>query len=133
MKYKELAKTGEKVSVVGLGCMGMSSAYGKPDDIESVATLQHALDLGINFWDTADIYGNGANEELISKVLVPNRNKIFIATKFGFRIRGGDGDAFVGGETYVDASLQWMKLAVENRSEERRVGKECRSRWSPYH
>jgi aryl-alcohol dehydrogenase-like predicted oxidoreductase len=114
MKYKELAKTGEKVSVVGLGCMGMSSAYGKPDDIESVATLQHALDLGINFWDTADIYGNGANEELISKVLVPNRNKIFIATKFGFRIRGGDGDAFVGGETYVDASLQWMKLAVEN-------------------
>ena len=114
MKYKELAKTGEKVSVVGLGCMGMSSAYGKTDDIESVATLQHALDLGINFWDTADIYGNGANEELISKVLVPNRNKIFIATKFGFRIRGGDGDAFVGGETYVDASLQWMKLAVEN-------------------
>src|ERR1035438_6634968 len=94
--------------------MGMSSAYGKPDDIESVATLQHALVLGINFWDTADIYGNGANEELISKVLVPNRNKIFIATKFGFRIRGGDGDAFVGGETYVDASLQWMKLAVEN-------------------
>ena len=114
MKYKELAKTGEKVSVVGLGCMGMSSAYGKPDDIESVATLQHALDLGINFWDTADIYGNGVNEELISKVLVPNRNKIFIATKFGFRLRGGDGDAFVGGENYVDASPKWMKQAVEN-------------------
>ena len=114
MKYKELAKTGEKVSVVGLGCMGMSSAYGKPDDIESVATLQYALDLGINFWDTADIYGNGANEELISKVLVPNRNKIFIATKFGFRLKDGDGDAFVGGETYVDASPKWMKQAVEN-------------------
>jgi aryl-alcohol dehydrogenase-like predicted oxidoreductase len=94
--------------------MGMSSAYGKPDDIESVATLQHALDLGINFWDTADIYGNGANEELISKVLVPNRNKIFIATKFGFRLRSGDGDAFVGGETYVDTSPNWMKQAVEN-------------------
>jgi aryl-alcohol dehydrogenase-like predicted oxidoreductase len=114
MKCKELAKTGEKLSVVGLGCMGMSSAYGKPDDIESVATLQHALDLGINFWDTADIYGNGANEELISKVLVPNRNKIFIATKFGFRLRGATGDAFVGGETYVDASPKWMKQAVEN-------------------
>lgn len=114
MKYKELAKTGEKLSVVGLGCMGMSAAYGTPDDTESVATLQYALDLGINFWDTADVYGNGANEELISKVLVPNRNKIFIATKFGFRVRGGKGDVFVGGETYVDASPKWMKQAVEN-------------------
>ena len=114
MQYKELAKTGERLSVVGLGCMGMSSAYGQPDDTESIVTLQYALDLGINFWDTADIYGNGANEELISKVLVPNRNKIFIATKFGFRIRGDSGDAFVGGETYVDASPKWMTQAVEN-------------------
>jgi aryl-alcohol dehydrogenase-like predicted oxidoreductase len=114
MKFKELAKTGEKVSVVGLGCMGMSSAYGQRDDVESIATLNHALDLGINFWDTADVYGNGDNEELISKVLVPNRNKIFIATKFGFRIKNGGGDVFVGGESYVDASPKWMKQAVEN-------------------
>lgn len=114
MKYKELAKTGVKLSVVGLGCMGMSSAYGKPDDTESIATLEYALDLGINFWDTADIYGNGANEELISKVLVSNRDKIFIATKVGFRVRGGTGDAFVGGETYVDASPAWMKQAIVN-------------------
>ena len=114
MKYKELAKTGEQLSVVGLGCMGMSHAYGQPDDTESISTLEYALDLGINFWDTADIYGNGVNEELISKVLVPNRNKIFIATKFGFRVKGGTGDAFVGGETYVDASPKWMKQAVEN-------------------
>jgi aryl-alcohol dehydrogenase-like predicted oxidoreductase len=113
MKLKELAKTGEKLSVIGLGCMGMSSAYGKPDDIESIATLQHALDIGINFWDTADIYGNGANEELISKVLVPNRDKIFISTKFGFRLRG-EGNAFVGGETYLDASPVWMKQAIED-------------------
>lgn len=113
MKYKELANTGEKVSVIGLGCMGMSSAYGQPNDPESISTLEYALDLGINFWDTADIYGNGINEELISKVLVPNRDKIFIATKFGFRVKGGTGDAFVGGETYLDASPEWMREAVE--------------------
>jgi len=112
MRYKELAKTGENLSVIGLGCMGMSSAYGQPDDKESIATLQYALDLGINFWDTADIYGNGVNEELISRVLVPNRDKIFIATKFGFRVKGGD--AFVGGETYLDASPKWMRQAAEN-------------------
>jgi len=113
MKYIELAKTGEKVSVIGLGCMGMSMAYGQPDDKESLATLQYALDLGINFWDTADIYGNGVNEELISKVLLPNRDKIFISTKFGFRIKGSNGDAFVGGESYIDASPIWMREALE--------------------
>ncbi len=114
IQKRKLGNSNLEVSAIGLGCMGMSAAYGKPDNAESVATLEYALDLGINFWDTADVYGNGANEELISKVLVPNRNKVFIATKFGFRVRGGNGDVFVGGETYVDASPKWMKQAVEN-------------------
>ena len=65
------------------------------------------------FWDTADIYGNGVNEELISKVLVPNRSKVFIATKFGFRLKDSKGDVFVGGETFVDASPGWIRQAVE--------------------
>jgi aryl-alcohol dehydrogenase-like predicted oxidoreductase len=78
-----------------------------PDDEESLATLHLALDLGINFWDTADVYGNGKNEELISKVLVPNRDKVFIATKFGFTQKpDGSGMTFNG-------SPQYMKKAVE--------------------
>jgi aryl-alcohol dehydrogenase-like predicted oxidoreductase len=111
MHYKQLGKTGVEVSAVGLGCMGMSHAYGQPDDVESIATLNLALDLGVNFWDTADIYGNGVNEELISKVLVPNRKKIFLATKFGFRTKNQQGDTF---DMYVDCSPKWMKQAVEN-------------------
>lgn len=113
MKYRKLGTTNEQLSALGLGCMGMSFAYGPTDDKESLATLEKSLDLGINFWDTADMYANGANEELISKILVPNREKIFIATKFGFRFKDGIAGPSNAAGTYFDGSPAWMKIAVD--------------------
>lgn len=109
MQYRQLGKTGIHLPAMGLGCMGMSHAYGEPDDQESIATLEKALEIGITFWDTADVYGNGKNEELIAKVLKPNRDKIFIATKFGFRSIAGANAS----QTIFDGSPAYMRKAVE--------------------
>jgi len=122
MKFKKLGNTDEQLSAIGLGCMGMSFAYGPTDEQESISTLHRALDLGVNFWDTADMYANGENEKLISKVLVPNRDKIFIATKFGFRFKDGKASHSGAPGTYFDGSPEWIRKAVDLSLQRLKIG-----------
>jgi aryl-alcohol dehydrogenase-like predicted oxidoreductase len=84
MQTRTLGRNGPTVSALGLGCMGMSEFYGAHDDSESLATLNHALARGLNFWDTADAYGPYTNEELVGRALRGRRDAVFLATKFGF-------------------------------------------------
>ena len=84
MKKQKLGKSNLIASRIGLGCMGMSEWYGKPNDQESLLTLQTALDMGINFFDTADVYGNGHNEIFVGNALREVRKDLILATKFGF-------------------------------------------------
>lgn len=112
-----LGGQGLRVSRQGLGCMGMSHAYGTPDDVESMKVLERALELGVGFWDTADFYGQGKNEQLLATVLRARRSEIAIATKFGIVATHGDtlARSVRGDAAYVksacEASLR--RLGVE--------------------
>ncbi len=111
MKTAKLGEQGLQVPAVGLGCMGMSDFYGQSDYAGNLKLLDEALEMGCNFWDTADMYGPFTNEELLGKALVNRREKVSVATKFGIR-RGEDGSwlGISGSPEYVktccDASLK---------------------------
>lgn len=107
MRQRKLGNSLVTVSALGLGCMGMSEFYGHADDHESIAVIQRALDLGVNFLDTADVYGAGRNEELVGKAIQSRRHDVILATKFG-NVREPDG-RFVG----INGRPEYVRRACE--------------------
>jgi aryl-alcohol dehydrogenase-like predicted oxidoreductase len=109
LSKRNLGTQGLRVSALGLGCMGMSQSYGRPeerDENESIATIHRALELGVTFFDTAEAYGIGANEELLARGLAGRRDEVIIATKFGFTF---ENNAITG----VDSRPEHVREAVE--------------------
>src|SRR5258708_36580487 len=106
MEKRKVGKQGLAVSALGLGCKGMSFAYGKADEGESLRTLDRSLELGMNFWDTAEAYGPFKNEELLAKALKGRREKVVVATKNAWK--GG-----VSSPDTLDGSPANVRLAVE--------------------
>ena len=115
MQQRILGTSGPSVSAIGLGCMGMSEFYGTTEDRESIATIHRALDLGVTFLDTADMYGYGKNEELVGRAIADRRERAFVATKFGI-VRSDDPKkrTFSGKPEYVrqqcDSSLKRLGI-----------------------
>jgi aryl-alcohol dehydrogenase-like predicted oxidoreductase len=104
---RRLGKNGPEVSAIGLGCMGMSEFYVGGSEAESIATIHHALDRGVTFLDTADMYGWGQNEELVGRAIAGRRDEVFLATKFG-NVRGPNGE-FLG----VRGDSEYVRSACE--------------------
>jgi aryl-alcohol dehydrogenase-like predicted oxidoreductase len=117
MKTRRLGNSGLDVSAIGLGCMGMSQSYGQRDDAESTRTIHRAIEIGVHFIDTADMYGSGHNEELVGRAIADRRDQVVLVTKFG-NIRGADGSrqGANGRPDYVpqacDASLRRLRVDV---------------------
>jgi len=107
MNTRELGTSGLQVSAIGLGCMGMSDFYGGSDQAQSLETLHHALETGVNFWDTADMYGPHTNEVLVGRALKGVRDQVVLATKFGI-VRNADGE-FIG----INGRPDYVRKACE--------------------
>src|SRR5258708_25603960 len=111
MQKRKLGKSNLEVSALGLGCMGMSFSYGPPKDKqEMTSVLRAAVERGIAFFDTAEVYGPYLNEELVGEALAPFRGKVTIATKFGFDLRGSDNRP---GKSALSSQPEHIKKAVE--------------------
>jgi aryl-alcohol dehydrogenase-like predicted oxidoreductase len=111
---RTLGRNGLTVSTLGLGCMGMSQSYGPADRDESIATIHRALDLGVTFLDTSDMYGSGHNEQLVAKAIAGRRDEVQLATKFAIRRENG--------QRRIDNSPEWIREACEGSL--RRLGVE---------